>query len=109
MPPPKFPQPAARAFAVPDTSLVNMVDVQYWQVTNALPPIPVINLRAESPKEVDANLQGLRYEAKKRRVPMKETVDKYLDSQDYLTDETRDLVLDTWRRRAKKIGGIPKF
>jgi hypothetical protein len=29
-----------------------MVDVQYWQVTNALPPTPLINLNAESPAAV---------------------------------------------------------
>lgn len=61
------------------------------------------------PKEVDANLQGLRYEAKKRKIPMIDAVDKYLDTQEYLTPETRQEVLDTWRRRAEKIGGIPKF
>lgn len=61
------------------------------------------------PKEVDANLQGLRYEAKKRKIPMEDAVNKYLDTQEYLTPETREEVLDTWRRRAKKIGGIPKF
>ena len=61
------------------------------------------------PKEVDANLQGLRFEAKKRKIPMSDVVDKYLDTQDYLTPETRQEVLDTWRRRAQKIGGIPKF
>lgn len=61
------------------------------------------------PKEVDANLQGLRFESKKRKVSMIDTVNKYLDVQEYLTPETREEVLDTWRRRAKKIGGIPKF
>jgi hypothetical protein len=61
------------------------------------------------PKEVDANLQGLRYEAKKRKIKMIDVVNKYLDTQEYLTPETREEVLDTWRRRAKKIGGIPKF
>jgi len=61
------------------------------------------------PKEVDANLQGLRYEAKKRRVDMSKAVSDYLDTQDYLTDETRAEVMDLWRKRAKKIGGIPTF
>lgn len=61
------------------------------------------------PKEVDANLQGLRFEAKKRKIPMEDAVNKYLDTQEYLTPETRQEVLDTWRRRAKKMGGIPSF
>jgi len=64
------------------------------------------------PKEVDANLQGLRYEAKKRKVSMLDTVNRYLDTQEQggVIDGTeREEVLDLWRRRAKKIGGIPKF
>jgi len=64
------------------------------------------------PKEVDANLQGLRYDAKKRKEPMVDTVNRYLDvqqEQGVIDNETRAEVLDLWRRRAKKIGGIPKF
>jgi len=61
------------------------------------------------PKEVDANLQGLRYEAKKRKHNMLDTVNSYLDTQTYLTADTRQQVLDTWRQRAKVIGGIPNF
>lgn len=61
------------------------------------------------PKEVDANLQGLRYEAKKRKESMEFTVNKYLDTQDYLSSEEREEVLTLWRKRAKQIGGIPNF
>ena len=61
------------------------------------------------PKEIDANLQGLRAESKKRRESYEITVDKYLNTQEYLTPETREEVLDKWRLRAKQIGGIPKF
>jgi len=61
------------------------------------------------PKEVDANLQGLRYEAKKRKIEMIDAVNNYLDTQKYLTPKTRKEVMDVWRRRATKIGGIPKF
>ena len=60
------------------------------------------------PKEIDANLQGLRYEAKKRRVDMSVTVNNYLETKGYSEDE-RTEILDTWRKRAKQIGGIPKF
>ena len=84
---------------VDDTELRNFIEL------GLLPKYHYLLL----PKEVDANLQGLRFEAKKRKVSMKETVNKYLDTQEYLTDKTRAEVLDTWRRRAKKIGGIPKF
>ena len=64
------------------------------------------------PKEVDANLQGLRYEAKKRKESMADSVTRYLDTQEQggVIDGTeREEVLDLWRRRAKKIGGIPTF
>lgn len=60
------------------------------------------------PKEVDANLQGLRFEAKKRRVPIIKMVNKYLDSQE-LEQEHRDIIFSRWRQRAKEIGGIPQF
>jgi hypothetical protein len=82
-----------------DTHLRNLIELGF------LPKYHYLLL----PKEVDANLQGLRFEAKKRKVSMEETVNKYLDTQEYLTDDTRGEVLDTWRRRAKKMGGIPKF
>jgi hypothetical protein len=61
------------------------------------------------PKEVDANLQGLRYMAKKQKISMIDSVNNYLDTQDYITPKTRAIVLDKWRSRAKEIGGIPKF
>ena len=60
------------------------------------------------PKEIDANLQGLRYEAKKRKEPMIDAVDRYLDVKD-LNDSEREEVMKTWRKRSKEIGGIPKF
>jgi hypothetical protein len=82
-----------------DTHLRNLIELGF------LPKYHYLLL----PKEVDANLQGLRFEAKKRKVSMEETVNKYLNTQEYLTDDTRAEVLDTWRRRAKKMGGIPKF
>jgi hypothetical protein len=64
------------------------------------------------PKEVDANLQGLRYEAKKRKEPMSDAVNRYLDTQiegDVISKQEKEEVLDLWRKRAAKIGGIPKF
>jgi len=60
------------------------------------------------PKEVDANLQGLRYEAKKRKESMTDAVNRYLDTKEF-TEEEREEILITWRKRAKEIGGIPKF
>jgi hypothetical protein len=60
------------------------------------------------PKEVDANLQGLRFEAKKRKEPIINTIYRYLGTQSIDADE-KDSVLTLWRNRAKKIGGIPNF
>jgi hypothetical protein len=39
---------------------------------------------------------------------MKDSVERYLNSRG-LNDEQQKTVLDKWRRRAKEIGGIPKF
>ena len=43
---------------------------------------------------------------------MFDSVKRYLDLKQEMgevNDETRETVLSTWRRRAKEIGGIPKF
>jgi len=64
------------------------------------------------PKEVDANLQGLRFESKKRKESMIDAVTRYLDTQEQsgtIDGTSREEVLALWRRRAKKIGGIPNF
>ena len=64
------------------------------------------------PKEVDANLQGLRYESKKRKEPIANAINRYLDSQEQagvINGTEREEILDLWRRRAKKIGGIAAF
>jgi hypothetical protein len=60
------------------------------------------------PKEVDANIQGLRFESRKRKESMINTINRYLDTQGLSQDE-RENVLEVWRQRAKKIGGIPLF
>jgi hypothetical protein len=64
------------------------------------------------PKEVDANLHGLRFEAKKRKEPIIDAINRYLDTQEQggvIDKKDREEILDLWRRRAQKIGGIPKF
>jgi len=60
------------------------------------------------PKEVDANIQGLRFESKKRREPISKSVNRYLDIKN-LSGEERNKVMEVWRSRAKQIGGIPIF
>lgn len=60
------------------------------------------------PKEVDANLEGLRLESQVRGETMINTLNRYLDSQDLNQDE-RTQVVQLWRNRAQKIGAIPEF
>ena len=43
---------------------------------------------------------------------MSDAVNRYLDTQEQagvIDGNEREAVLDLWRRRAKKIGGIPQF
>lgn len=60
------------------------------------------------PKEIDANLQGLRFEAKKRKEPIINVINRYIDIKG-LSPVQREEVLTTWRNRAREIGGIPIF
>lgn len=59
------------------------------------------------PKEVDANLQGLRFEAKKRKEKTIDAVNRYLDQKEEMgeiTSKEREEVLVKWTARAKQLG-----
>ena len=58
-------------------------------------------------KEVDANLQGLYFRAKKEKLPFSQVINDYLDSQDITPQEKKE-VLDLWRNRSKALS-LPKF
>ena len=58
-------------------------------------------------KEVDANLQGMYFRAKKEKRPFGSVIASYLDAQD-ITPEQREEILDIWRTRAKALS-LPKF
>ena len=60
------------------------------------------------PKEIDANLEGLRLESQVRGEKMINTLNRYLDTQG-LSQPERTQVVDLWRNRAQKIGAIPQF
>ena len=60
------------------------------------------------PKEVDANLEGLRLESQVRGEKMINTLNRYLDTQGLSATE-RTQVIQLWKVRAKKIGAIPVF
>ena len=54
-------------------------------------------------KEIDANLQGLLFRAKKERKPFADVVNRYLNSQDITPKEKRD-ILTLWRNRMPALG-----
>jgi len=58
-------------------------------------------------KEVDANLQGMYFRAKKERRPFKDVIDTYLNAQN-ITSKEKEEILDLWRRRRKALS-LPIF
>jgi phosphopantetheine adenylyltransferase len=58
-------------------------------------------------KEVDANLQGLYFRAKKEKKPFSDVINSYLDTQD-ITPEEREKILNIWRSRISALN-LPKF
>jgi hypothetical protein len=59
------------------------------------------------PKEVDANLQGMYYRAKKERRPFIDVIMDYLNAQN-ISQEDIENILDIWRKRAIELN-LPKF
>ena len=53
------------------------------------------------PKEVDANIQGLYYQAKKQKTPLRNVMNDYLDLfvPDVITVKEKEMVLNVWRSR----------
>ena len=58
-------------------------------------------------KEVDANLQGMYFRAKKEKRSFRDVIDSYLDAQD-ISFEQKEEILDLWRQRVKALS-LPKF
>ena len=54
-------------------------------------------------KEVDANLQGMYFRAKKEKKPFADVVNSYLDAQD-ITPQEREEILTIWRKRLPALG-----
>jgi hypothetical protein len=54
-------------------------------------------------KEVDANIQGMYFRAKKQKLPLKDVVNRYLDAQD-ITPEQKEEILSIWRNRMPALG-----
>jgi hypothetical protein len=53
-------------------------------------------------KEIDANLQGMYFRAKKERRPFRDVVNVYLDTQE-LTPEEKNEIMDLWDKRTKAL------
>ena len=58
-------------------------------------------------KEIDANLQGMYFRAKKEKRPFIDVIDDYLSRQD-ITPEQKKEIIDLWRTRSKALS-LPKF
>ena len=58
-------------------------------------------------KEVDANLQGMYFRAKKEKRPFIDVIEDYLYYQD-ITPEQKEEILNIWRQRAKSLS-LPSF
>lgn len=58
-------------------------------------------------KEIDANLQGMYFRAKKEKRPFRDVIDTYLDAQD-ITPEQKEEILNLWRSRLPALN-LPKF
>jgi hypothetical protein len=58
-------------------------------------------------KEVDANLLGMYFRAKKEKRPFIDIINDYLDKQD-ITSEQKEEILTLWRSRAKALS-LPEF
>ena len=58
-------------------------------------------------QEIDANLQGMYLRAKKEKIPFRDVIDTYLDSQN-ITPEEKEEILDLWRSRLPALN-LPKF
>jgi hypothetical protein len=58
-------------------------------------------------REIDANLQGMYFTAKKSKQPFRKVIDDYLDSQD-ITKEEKEEILNIWRNRLPSLN-LPKF
>ena len=61
----------------------------------------------ELEKEIDANLQGMYFRAKKEKRPFKDVIDDYLTTQN-LTPEQKEGILTLWRERNKALN-LPLF
>lgn len=58
-------------------------------------------------KEIDANLQGMYFRAKKEKIPFIDVINNYLSYQD-ITPQQKEEIIDLWRSRSKELN-LPSF
>lgn len=58
-------------------------------------------------KEIDANLQGMYFRAKKEKRPFADVINDYINTQDISPQQKKEII-DIWRNRAKALS-LPKF
>jgi hypothetical protein len=58
-------------------------------------------------KEIDANLQGMYFRAKKEKKPLTDIINNYLNAQNITSEEKKE-ILNLWRTRIKALS-LPKF
>ena len=75
-----------------DSTLRSMIN------TELLPKADYFKLE----KEIDANLQGMYFKAKKEKKPLRDVIDDYLDLQN-LTPEEKEEIISIWSKRTKAL------
>jgi hypothetical protein len=80
-----------------DQLIRNLIDA------NLLSPSQYFKLE----KEIDANLQGMYFRAKKEKRPFIDVINDYLSRQD-ITPEQKEEIINLWRTRSKALS-LPKF
>jgi hypothetical protein len=87
----------------PDKSMSDDMFIRQMIDMEMLPKADYFKLE----KEIDANLQGMYFRAKKEKRPFGDVVNTYLDAQD-ITPEQKEEILDLWRRRLPSVN-LPKL
>jgi len=87
----------------PDKTMENDMFIRQMIDMEMLPKADYFKLE----KEIDANLQGMYFRAKKEKRPFGDIINTYLDAQD-ITLEQKEEILNLWRRRLPALN-LPKF
>jgi phosphopantetheine adenylyltransferase len=87
----------------PDKTMEDDMFIRQMIDMNMLPKADYFKLE----KEIDANLQGMYFRAKKEKRPFGDVINTYLDAQD-ITPEQKEEIMGLWRRRLPALN-LPKF